>query len=203
MVPFPINLSNWRLVSGHDYFHVKGVLEALVAFVAGKCKLSVEECEFDLLDLNQSCELRIDGHRLGWLGAVSKSGRKQFGLRSPATVCEIDLATLEQCATLTVKHENQSPYPPVSRDFNFIVDNSVHWADLESTVRHSAGELLETVNYCETFRDEKKDGAGKKRLLMSVVLRSSETTLTGDQADEVCQRIVDGCQKDHSASLVS
>jgi phenylalanyl-tRNA synthetase beta chain len=90
----------------------------------------------------------------------------------------------------------------VTRDFNFIVENAVKWSELESTVRSAAGDLLESVEYRETFRDEKRDGAGKKRLLMSVVLRSSDSTLTGQQAEEVCKSIVSSCESKHSASLV-
>ena len=84
-----------------------------------------------------------------------------------------------------------------------IVDNSVHWLDLEATVRAAGGELLEEVLYRETFRNAKKDGDSKKRLLLSVLLRSSDATLTGEQADEVCQRIVSQCGDKHAATLVS
>ena len=91
----------------------------------------------------------------------------------------------------------------MSRDFNFIVENSVHWLDLEATVRDAGGALVESILYRETFRDPAKDGESKKRLLLSVLLRSSDATLTGDQADDVCQRIVSSCGEKHSATLVS
>jgi phenylalanyl-tRNA synthetase beta chain len=61
---------------------------------------------------------------------------------------------------------------------------------------------LEKVHYRETFRDEKKDGPTKKRLLLSVVLRSDSETLTGQQAEDVCQRIITQCGKNHEAALV-
>ncbi len=198
----PDQPTKMALVSGQDYFKIKGVIESLVQYVAPGTQISVKPCPHTLFDRDRSGEILINGQTLGWMGEVSKSGRKQFGLRSDATVGEIDLAILEKHAVLTVTHENQSPYPPVSRDFNFIVENAIHWADLESTVREAAGDLLESVIYRETFRDEAKDGPTKKRLLLSVVLRSNETTLTGEQAESVCQKIVADCKKDHSAALV-
>ncbi|MFT7633595.1 MAG: phenylalanyl-tRNA synthetase beta chain, partial [Mariniblastus sp.] len=66
----------------------------------------------------------------------------------------------------------------------------------------ACGPLLESVEYRETFRNEEKDGPTKKRLLMSVVLRSSESTLTGQQAEEVCQSIVSSCESKHAAALL-
>jgi len=147
--------------------------------------------------------LQVAGKRLGFLGEISKAGTKLFGLRSRTAVAEIDLAVLEELAVLIPQHVDQSPFPPMSRDFNFIVENSVHWLDLEATVRDAGGELVETIQYRETFRDPKKDGDSKKRLLLSVLLRSKNATLMGEEADEVCQRIISDCGKKHSAKLVS
>ena len=190
------------MISGRGYFAVKGVIETLVQLIDPAVGLSIEACKHELLDNSQAGEMKIGSQVLGWIGAVSKSCKKKFGLRSDATVAEIDLAVLEGLAVLIPQHVNLSSFPPVTRDFNFIVENAVKWSELESTVRSAAGELLESVEYRETFRDEKRDGAGKKRLLMSVVLRSSDSTLTGQQAEEVCSSIISSCESKHSASLV-
>ena len=190
------------IVSRRDFFSVKGVIEALVSRVNPARQLTVEPCKFEILDASQSGELKFDGELLGWIGQVSKSARKKFGLRSDAIVAELDLAVLEKQAIMIPQHENQSTFPPVSRDFNFVVDNAVRWGDLEATVRTAGGELLESIDYRETFRDEKKDGAGKKRLLMSVVLRSATATLSGEEADKVCKSIISSCESKHSAALL-
>lgn len=190
------------MVSEDDFFAVKGLVESLVNYVAPNAELSLHPCQHSLLDPDRSGELKIGKHVFGWVGEVSKAGKKLFALRSNATVCEVDFGVLAECAVLIPQHQNQSPYPPVSRDFNFIVENAVHWADLESTVKDAAGPLLEKVHYRETFRDEKKDGPTKKRLLLSVVLRSDSETLTGQQAEDVCQRIITQCGKNHEAALL-
>ncbi|MEM7457152.1 MAG: phenylalanine--tRNA ligase subunit beta [Planctomycetota bacterium] len=191
------------IISSRDYFSLKGVVEHLVNRLNPAVSVEVGPCDHEVLDVSRSAELKIGGTLFGWIGEVSDAGRKMFGLRSGAAVAELDMDLLEEVAVLVPRHVNQSPFPPVSRDFNFIVDNSVHWADLRETVTSAGGELLESIQYKETFRDEKKDGAGKKRLLLSVVLRSGEATLTGEQADAVCKSIVDACSSKHSASLVA
>ena len=190
------------VVSDRDFYSVKGVIESLVLAISPAAELSITACSHDLLDASQSGELSIGGERLGWIGQVSKSGRKQFGLRSDAIVAELDLAVLEKQAVMVPQHASLSTFPPVSRDLNFIVDDAVRWGELESTVRSACGELLESVEYRETFRNEKNDGPGKKRLLLSVVLRSATATLTGKQADDVCQSIISDCKSKHAAALV-
>ena len=42
---------------------------------------------------------------------------------------------------------------------------------------------------------------GKKSLLVSLVLRSSSGTLTGDEADAAQNRVVAACQQAHGAQL--
>jgi phenylalanyl-tRNA synthetase beta chain len=96
-----------------------------------------------------------------------------------------------------------SEYPPVIRDFNFVLAEDVRWAALESTVRAAAGPMLESVRYLETFRDEAKDGPGKKRLLLSVMLRSPSGTLTGQQLEEVSQQIIAACDHQLGARVLA
>ncbi|QEG21272.1 phenylalanine--tRNA ligase subunit beta [Mariniblastus fucicola] len=201
--PIPYQPTMLAIVTGKDYYTLKGMVEAIVRRVDPMQSVSVSKCELDLFDVSRRGTLEVAGKRLGFLGEVSKSGRKLYGLRSGATVAEIDLAVLEELAILIPQHEDQSPFPPMARDFNFIVEDSVHWLDLEGTVREAGGELVESILYRETFRDPKKDGEAKKRLLLSVVLRSKDSTLTGEQADDVCNRIISSCGEKHSATLVS
>ena len=117
-------------------------------------------------------------------------------------VAELDLQILEDCMVVIAQHQNQSAFQSVSRDFNFIVENAVQWDALEQTVRKQGGELLEAIDFREVFRDEKKDGKSKKRLLLSVTLRSKDSTLTGEEVDAVCQSIIAGCEKEHAATLL-
>ena len=95
-----------------------------------------------------------------------------------------------------------SNFPFVSRDLNLVVDETVDWRSLATTLRHAAGTLLESLDYKETYRDPAKDGAGKKRLLVSVILRSSERTLTNEEADRVRQEIVAAAAQAHGAKLL-
>lgn len=190
-------------VTGDDYFMVKGVVEMLLEAVNPDARLQVATCEHELLDLTKSGELKLNDKTLGWIGEVSQAGMKTFGLRTPATVMEIDLKMLEDIMIPIPQHEPQSPFPAINRDFNFVVDEAVRWTSLEDAVRDACGELLESVSYRETFRNESKDGPGKKRILLSVTLRSNSATLTGEEAEQHCGKIVDACKSKHNATLLS
>jgi phenylalanyl-tRNA synthetase beta chain len=195
----------WMLAitSGGDYFDLKGVVESVVAALNHRVLVDAVGTSQPLLVPARSCELRIGEQVFGYLGEVTPEGLKQFGLRSPATVAELNLAVLESVAELTPQYTPLSPFPPISQDLNFIVAESLTWAELAATVRASAGELLESLDYRETYRDPKSDGPDTKRLLLTITLRSDTGTLTSEQAEEVRERIIAACAKSHNARLVA
>ncbi|MEO8497481.1 MAG: phenylalanine--tRNA ligase subunit beta, partial [Planctomycetota bacterium] len=199
----PIEQRTLGISSGGGYGHLKGVVEALVTALNPACEVEVRETKQSLLDSSRSCELRVNGELLGLLGEVTPAALKSFKLRTPTTVAELSLDALGAIANLNPQHSPQSAFPAVSRDLNLIVDESLRWADLASTVRDSGGELLEELTYQDVYRDPERDGAGKKRLLFSITLRSSETTLTNEQADTIRDAIVAACGKQHAASLLA
>jgi phenylalanyl-tRNA synthetase beta chain len=105
-------------------------------------------------------------------------------------VAELDLDVLVSLAELVPRAQPLSPYPPVSRDVNIVVDESIRWAEVERLVVEAGGDLVESVQYRETYRDPQRLGPDKKSLLFSLQLRSASATLTNDQADGVRERIV-------------
>lgn len=189
--------------TGSDFYTAKGIVETIVDSLATGSRIELKPFDHSLVDVNEAGELHVGDQLVGFVGSVSEAGQKQFGLRNPTCIAELNLDALEKLAVLIPIHQNHSLFPSVSRDFNFVMNNDIRWAQVEHTVRESGGELLESVRYLETFRNEEKDGPDSKRVLLSVTLRSPSETLTGQQADSISQKIVDSCKKDHDAVLLS
>lgn len=190
------------IASGRDFFFLKGVVESCLELLHVTQPLEIRQSALSLLDPVKQCRLELGEQVLGYLGQVSSRGVKQFGLRLKATVTELDLGVLVSVANLVPRHEPLSEYPSISRDLNLVVDESVKWAELKSTIGEATGPLLETLKFQEVYRDTKKDGAGKKRLFFSITLRSSEQTLTNEQADEIRARVVGACSRQYNATLL-
>ena len=190
------------LTSGHDFRQVKGVIEAVLTALHITTPLDALPYRSDFLDPNGCCQLELDGQLLGFLGAVNKQGRKSAALRHETVIAELRLSVLETHCNLVPQQAALSQYPAINYDFNFVVAEKVRWSELASTVRQAAGALAESVNYQETYRDPKRDGAGRKRLLLSVRLRSHQATISGEQAEEVRTAIIDACKSSHAAELL-
>jgi phenylalanyl-tRNA synthetase beta chain len=189
------------IVSGGNFLELKGVVEAVVARLAPSRRLEVGQSAYELLDEVRQCRLRLGDHALGYLGELSAAGKQRFELRWPTTVAEIDLDLLGSAAELIPAAQPLSPYPPVGRDINIVVSDSVHWAEVAALVRETGGELVEAVEYQETYRHPERVGAGKKSLMFSLQLRSSTATLTNEEADAARDRIVATLARQVGAAL--
>ena len=187
--------------SGGDYLSVKGVLEELLEQLKPGSLFGVTPTNQPLLDRSKSSELTLNGEVVAYVGEVSEAGRKQFDLRAASTVAEVRLGPLIAAAELVPQYRELVAYPAVSRDLNLVVDEAVRWADLAATARQAAGPLLESLTYQDTYRDPQRLGPGKKSLLLSISLRSSEGTLTNEEADRVREQVVAASSKAHGAQL--
>jgi phenylalanyl-tRNA synthetase beta chain len=190
-------------VSSRDYFELKGVVDSLVYEVNPETQIDYDFCQESLLDKSRSAIVKLAGKTIGYIGELSKSGMKEYDLRRPCSVAEIDVQALIEVADLVPQHKQISDQPTITRDFNFVVDESLQWSELSRSVASSAGEFFESVEFVEIFRNTEKDGEGKKRVLLSVKLRSQTTTLTGEQAEKACSSIIEECKKSHGAEIVA
>ncbi len=194
----------WTLgvTSGRGFHFLKGVVESCLEILHIPATLGVSPTQLPLLESNQQCRLELGGRLLGFLGQVNAGGLKQFSLRGATAVLELDLGVLAAAANLIPQQRPLSDYPAIARDLNLIVDEGLAWARLEQTIREAAGPLLETLQFQEVYRDPHKDGAGKKRLLFSITLRSPERTMTNEEADLTRDQVVVACHRQHQAVLL-
>jgi phenylalanyl-tRNA synthetase beta chain len=179
------------LVSGRDFYGVKGIIQSLLDWLQAPGQLEARACSIPLFAGQPAAELLLDGERLGFLGEVSAPSGKRWGLLGRCMVAELRLATLQAQAQLVPQYRPLVSFPAMEQDVNIIVRESVQWAQLEQVVRDSAGDLLEQVLYRETYRNPQADGPDTKRILLSMTLRGSAGTLTSDEANQVRDRVVE------------
>lgn len=199
-LPEEVPLVSWS--GDGNYFAAKSLLEALLAELHIDVPLELEDVDEEVVGsffAPQAAQIKLGGELLGYLGQVSDEGRKVFKLRGGCSVGELRLSLLVEHAQLIPKSQPVPTYPPVQNDLNFIVDGSLRWGDLASTVKQQAGDLMEHLEFRETYRNAEL--AGKKKLLFTVTLRSRTGTLTGDDVAKVREKIISACEKEHGAAL--
>jgi phenylalanyl-tRNA synthetase beta chain len=198
----PRELQMAAICSSGDFYRVKGVLESLVESVNATAPLRFVPLDHPMLDATRACEVYLGETRWGVIGELAGDVAKAQGIRGAVTIAEVRVDTLLAAANLIPRMKKTSDFPAMSRDLNLIVDEAIRWTDLESTVRAASGPSLEQVRYQETYRDAKRDGEGKKRLLFTLTLRPLEKTLTSEEADQVRDAVLAACKAKHAAVMV-
>jgi len=189
------------ITSGRDYPAVRGVIEGILGVLNPSVQPESADAGLDLLDPAASCRLLLDGELLGYVGGLTEEGLDRFDLRAATTVAEVKMSRLVAVANLIPRYVAQPPYPAVTRDLNLVVDEAIRWADVAATVRANCGEHFENLEYRDTYRDAQRLGERRKSLLLTITLRCKEGTMTHQQADEIRDRIVAACGKEHGAKL--
>jgi phenylalanyl-tRNA synthetase beta chain len=184
---------------------VRGVFEEMIDRVWGQEGPVLEErmVDFDFLDKGSSIAWFLRGTMIAWVGSLSRSLAQSNKIDGPVALGELDLDLLLASARSVPKLRTLSPYPAILRDLNFIVDEGVLWGQIRATIEQSAGELCKEVVFREIYRDTKRDGEGKKRVLLTLTIQSDSETLKGEQADAVVSRVVSACESQRGAKLLA
>jgi phenylalanyl-tRNA synthetase beta chain len=190
----PTEQSTLAFVTGQDLLVAKGLVEDIVAAVAPRgTKLVAAAHEHALFQRGTCTRYDLGGQLLGYVGLISKATAKAVSVAPATAVAEMNVETLIKVLEEIRRSQRVSPYPAVARDLNFVLDESIRWAQLESVCRAGGGPLLQSVEYRETYRDENKDGAGKKRVLLSLAFQSPDRTLTSAEVDAAVAKIIADC----------
>ncbi len=187
-------------VTGHDLLHLKGILEQLVKQVNRDATLTASSCEVAGFAPGRGAELKLNGKRWGWLGELDRSVTDQLDLKDAVTVAEIELNPLVELLDLEPQYRSLPQFPASERDFNFLLDESTTWQQLEQAIREAGGELLEEIFFAGQYRG-KQIGTGKKTYLARVLFRSSERTLAGEEVEILHSKIVSHCEQKLAAVL--
>jgi phenylalanyl-tRNA synthetase beta chain len=93
-----------------------------------------------------------------------------------------------------------SEFQPVSRDFAFVVDESVEAEKILKAVRQAEKALISDINIFDVFRGAAL-GDGKKSVGIEITLQPKDKTLTDEEIEAVVQKVVASVTKATGATL--
>jgi phenylalanyl-tRNA synthetase beta chain len=202
-VALPSEQYSLGMVSGYDFFELKGIVETLCQRMGTEHSLSVESVNRFGFTIGTCVELKLGEVSIGFLGMVDRKTLKQWKLTGEVSVAELSLPALLEQSHLVPQQKAVSAFPSIQRDLNFVVAESVRWSEMENVVRAAVGDELACVTYRETYRDPNKDGKDRKRVLMTVELQRHDATMSGKQADELVGQVIGACKEKLAAELLS
>jgi len=185
----------------NDFFVLKGILESFGAHCA------LEPFVFSKLDQpeplygSESASIRGGNGINGTLGKISEKLCKSFGIKSTIYYAELDLTAWLSTAKPLPKYNPLPKFPALERDFSFVMPDVLESDTVKKEIESLSG-LVKNVRPFDVYRGEKL-GAGIKSVTFSVEFRSPEKTLTDEDVQDVCAKIISVMKEKHGAELRS
>jgi phenylalanyl-tRNA synthetase beta chain len=113
---------------------------------------------------------------------------------------EIDLTHVTEAFDAPIVYRPVNKLPPSTRDLAIVVKSSESFATLESIIRTSAGDLLESVQLVDEYRGNPvpKD---HRSLAFRLTYRAADRTLTADEVQASVDRVVASLSEKTGATL--
>jgi phenylalanyl-tRNA synthetase beta chain len=192
--------SDWR-ASGTpaDFYDLKGTIEDLLA------ELRLNKYTFRPVDAppfvpGTSAELSVAGNVVGHAGQIDPQVVAIDRLPFPLFAFELDLQSLLELHSNSAAYQQLSRQPAVTRDLAIVVSMTVAFAEIEATVRETAGPTLESLRLVDVYRGSQvpKD---QQSLALRLVFRDPKRSLTAEDAAAHVDRVVGALASRFQAQL--
>jgi len=195
-----VHQPNWSEKSREsDFFDIKGDLESLLACVArGRSVEFAAWTGSDLLHPGQAAQILLGGRVVGYIGSLHPNKQRALDLPKPAFLFEIVMGELT--SALLPKFSPLSRFPEVSRDLAMVVDKQHCVADLERSIRKSAGDVLKNLKLFDVYSGEGIDPK-RKSLAFSLTFQHASRTLKDEEVNTSVTSVVRCLEEEFGANL--
>lgn len=183
----------WNSSPAHfDFFDGKGVIESLVRELAiSKLRfkpLSSEEAPH--LQPGRAAEVWSGGASLGWVGELHPLAVQAFEVEAPVVAFELDLNALIKLSQPSRAYRDIPTFPAVIIDVAYVVNEDITHERMVQCMTSAGGNLLESVELFDVYRDEERVGSGKKSMAYALTYRAPDRTLTSKEVDKAHERLL-------------
>ena len=175
-----------------DFFTLKGIIEEIMKIFGAhtQYKRSAEP----YLHPGRQAEVLANNKSVAVFGEVHPAVLDTYDIEQKVYVAEIKLDVLYSIEKRKTVYKPLPKFPAVERDFAMLCDKDIPVGDLEKAIISGGSRLLEKVELFDVYMGSQIP-EGKKSVAFSVWLRSAEGTLTDEEIDTTCGRIIDKLTK--------
>ena len=170
-----------------DFFTLKGIIEDIMKLFGAHTQY--ERSAEPFLHPGRQATVKANNQVAAVLGEVHPSVAATYGIDTRVYVAEIKLDVLYSINKRKTVYKPLPKFPAVERDFAMLCDKDIPVGKLEQAIISGGSRLLEKVELFDVYSGSQIP-EGKKSVAYSVTLRSAEGTLTDEQIDSTCSRII-------------
>jgi phenylalanyl-tRNA synthetase beta chain len=169
-----------------DFFDLKGIIEGLWDRFGRSLQVATTKEPF--LDPAKAADVLFEGTKIGWIGQISDEVAEAYEIKEKVLAADLSLNSIVEDGFPEKVYQPIPRYPAVTRDFSFIVDDSISVTTLTEKIK-SISPLIVSVGIFDIFKKEVRS------IAFRVVFQSFEDTLTDETISDVQQNIIDTLTK--------
>jgi phenylalanyl-tRNA synthetase beta chain len=172
-----------------NFFDLKGDLEVVfVLFDLTGLNFATSACWYHEAGL--AGRYAAERGDLAHFGQISHELAREYKLRQPVYIAELDLDQLLAYPLRCVTFRPFSKFPAVQRDLSLVVPATISYRQIEETLGGLQIEELQEFRAADRFESGTLP-PGHYSLLLRINLQSSDRTLTSQEADAMSQQALD------------
>jgi phenylalanyl-tRNA synthetase beta chain len=186
-----------------DFYEAKGLLDSVFQNLSITVEYQPDQKD-ERLHPGRTASLWIEGERLGTFGQLHPQLCAEKGLPDAIYAFELDFYTLLDAMmkkSIPTFHPF-STYPSSDRDIAFFAPLKFTVADIQRSITHVGGELLDSVTLFDQYIG-KGVPEGSRSLAFRLVYRASDRTLTDVDINPIHQKVRDLLEEKFQATLRS
>ncbi len=185
-----------------DFYDSKGAVEGLIqALKLDKVRFSkmpADACDYTRP--GYTAQILADGLQLGLVGELHPDVRKNFDLKQPAFIFELELDKIAALIPPSTGSKSIPRFPAIYRDITIIVDRRIETQTVLDAVEDIGEKLVEQLHLFDVFEGD-PIAEGKKSVSFRVTYRSSIKTLEDEDVNDLHRAITDKLLKSFDATL--
>ncbi len=183
----------------YSYYDAKGIVDTILdMFNISSTRVKYTRFETDEFHPNRSALVLLDNKPLCVMGDIYPTKKE---IKDSMILLEMNLSVLFATKSKNIKFEPISTYPQSSRDYAFIIDDSINYIDIKNEVK-KCSSLIKEVSIFDIYKG-KNLAQNEKSIALTVVFESNDHTLKDNEIDEVHNKIVETLNKKFNVSLRS
>ena len=183
----------------YSYYDAKGIVDTILdMFNISSTRVKYTRFETDEFHPNRSALVLLDNKPLCVMGDIYPTKKE---IKDSMILLEMNLSVLFATKSKNIKFEPISAYPQSSRDYAFIIDDSINYIDIKNEVK-KCSSLIKEVSVFDIYKG-KNLAQNEKSIALTVVFECNDHTLKDNEIDEVHNKIVETLNKKFNVSLRS
>ena len=187
-------------VGGDELREMRGVVEAVLRKLDAERAVRVAADHSPGFARHGGGRIYWGDEAIGFLGKIDAGVAGKLSLRHTPMAAEMELGALLAGHRHVPQLKELPKFPPVRRDISLIVRAGLAFEKIESLIRGLKLPDLESLEFVTAYRGKPLD-AGQKSVTITLVFRSSTTTLTSEHVESSVRLAVEAAQKELGATL--